>query len=249
MLTRLLALIVMLCVISPAVGDDRLISGDVTYRERMALPTGSTLHIGLVTLPNGEAVVGAGASIPSGGQVPIQFSLAIRSDLAASDRSLGIVAEIRKGTQVLFRNAAAVPVDLTLDQPVHVVVTRQDIDLAEPEPIVDEALVGVIWHVTSIGGSPVSGARPVTLSIAPDLRAGGHAGCNDYFTQATIEGAKVQFGVTAATRKACTPELMTQEGQFFAALGAVNGYERTDDSLRLLDAAGVPLIGLVRTGE
>jgi len=249
MLTRLLAIMVMLLTVGAATADERMITGDVIYRERITIPAGSTLHVGLVTLPGGQPVVGAGASIPPGGQVPLQFSLAIRSELATSGRSFGIVAEIRNGTVVLFRNTTAVPVDLSLDAPIHVVVTHQNIELAPPEPAVDQDFVGAIWHVTSISGSPVTGERPVTLSIAPDLRAGGHAGCNDYFTQATLDGDKLQFGVTAATRKACATDLMTQEGQFFAALGAVGGYELTEDSLRLLDAAGVPLIGLVRTGD
>jgi putative lipoprotein len=42
---------------------------------------------------------------------------------------------------------------------------------------------------------------------------------------------------------------MAQESAFFAALIAVARYEISDDSLRLLDAAEVPLIGLIRTKE
>ncbi len=34
---------------------------------------------------------------------------------------------------------------------------------------------------------------------------------NDYFTQATIEGDTLRFGLPAATRKACSPQLMAQE--------------------------------------
>ena len=39
---------------------------------------------------------------------------------------------------------------------------------------------------------------------------------------------------------------MAQEAAFFAALSAVAAYEQAEDSLRLLDAAQIPLIGLIR---
>jgi putative lipoprotein len=45
---------------------------------------------------------------------------------------------------------------------------------------------------------------------------------------------------------ACEPTIMARESRFFAALAATRAYELADDRLRLLDAAGVPLLGLVR---
>lgn len=250
MLTRLLTLVLSLMLLAGAASaQDISLTGEVFYRERMALPPGTTLHVGLVALPGGRPVVGAGAAIPPGGQVPLQFSLAIRSDVAKSGGSFGLVAEIRQGETAIFRNAAAVPVDLAAPLPVAILVTRTHIDPMPPEPQIDQQLINTTWHVTSIGGSPITGEQPLTLTIAPDLRADGHAGCNSYFTQATIEGSKLQFAPPAATLKACLPDLMAQESAFFAALIAVAGYEISEDSLRLLDAAEVPLIGLVRSGE
>ena len=42
---------------------------------------------------------------------------------------------------------------------------------------------------------------------------------------------------------------MDQERAFFAALAATASYEMSGNSLRLLDAAGIPLIGLVEPKE
>lgn len=250
MLTRLLTFVLSLMLLAGAASaQDLSLTGEVFYRERMALPPGATLHVGLVTLPAGHAVVGAGASIPAGGQVPLQFSLAIRSDVARSGGSFGLVAEIRQGDTPIFRNAVAVPVDLAAPVPVSILVTRVPVDPAPPEPQIDPDLINTTWHVTSIGGSPIVGEQPLTLTIAPDLRADGHAGCNSYFTQATIEGKTLQFAHPAATLKACLPDVMAQEGAFFAALIAVDSYEISEDSLRLLDAAEIPLVGLVRAKE
>lgn len=252
MLNRLLTLMLTIMLFAGAASaQDLTLTGDVFYRERMALPPGATLHVGLVAMPGGQSVVGAGAPIPASGQVPLQFSLAVRSDVAKSSGTFGLVAEIRVGGAAMWRNEVAVPVDLTAPAPVSILVTRTRNEPAPPapEPEIDQTLLNTAWQVTSISGSPIVGDRPLTLSIAPDLRVNGHAGCNNYFTQATVEGAKLQFALAASTRMACLPDLMTQESAFFAALAAVSSFEISEDSLRLLDAAAVPLIGLVRVKE
>ena len=86
----------------------------------------------------------------------------------------------------------------------------------------------------------------VTLSIAADHRAGGNGGCNNYFTEADFDDPPLTFGPIAGTRMACAPEIMAQEAALFAALGATVGYEFSGDTLKLFDAAGIPLVGLVR---
>ncbi|WP_449395063.1 META domain-containing protein [Devosia riboflavina] len=252
MLNRFLTLMLSLFLfVGAASADDLTLTGDVFYRERMALPPGASLHVALVALPGSQPVVGAGASIPAGGQVPLQFSLAIRSDVAKSGAAFGLVAEIRVGGAAMWRNDVAIPVDLTAPAPVSILVTRTHTVpvLPDPEPQVDQKLINTTWTVTSIGGSPTLGVQPLTLAIAADLRVDGHAGCNSFFTQATMDGQKLQFAHPASTRMACEPAVMAQESAFFAALVAVNGYDISDDTMRLLDAADVPLIGLVRTKE
>lgn len=250
MLNRFLTLMLsLMLLVGAASADDLTLTGDVFYRERIALPPGASLHVGLVSLPGGNPVVGAGAAIPAGGQVPLQFALDIRSDVAKSGGSFGLVAEIRVGGAAMWRNAVAIPVDLSAPAPVSILVTRTPNEPAPPEPKIDQTLLNTTWHVTSIGGNPTVGDKVVTLTIAGDLRADGHAGCNNYFTQASMDGTGLQFAPPASTRMACQPELMAQESAFFAALVAVASYEISDDSLRLLDAAEVPLIGLIRAEE
>lgn len=250
MLTRLISIVMSLLLLSSSAFAQSLsLTGEVTYRERMALPAGASLYIGLVTLPDGRPVLGAGSSVPSGAQPPLQFALAIRSDLTGSKKSYGLVADIRLGSTILFRNDVAVPVDLNSPSPTTIVVSRYTGAQPVVEPVIETGLIGATWQVTSIAGTPVSGSRPITLSIASDLRVDGHAGCNDYFTQATIESGGLQFGLPASTKKACSADLMAQERAFFAALDATASYDLTDDSLRLLDGAEIPLIGLIKATE
>lgn len=246
MLIRALAAV--LCLLaSPAWAETITINGSVTYRERVALPPGTTLRVTLIRLTGAAPVAGASASIPTRGIVPIAFALNVRTDLDVLDGSYGVLAEISAGGQVLFRNPVPVPV---ATGPVSILVNYAPQPSGPPEaepPPVD--FLEVEWTVTSIGGRPVSGVQPLTLTIAADLRAGGSGGCNSFFTEATIESDTIAFGPPAATRMACEPVIMDQEFAYFAALSATASYEHDSQGLRLLDAAGIPLVGLVRASE
>ncbi|KKB07278.1 META domain-containing protein [Devosia chinhatensis] len=246
---RLLQIVlVFLAMIVPAWAQPVTISGTVTYRERIALPSGAQLRVTLVTLPEGQSLAGATARIPAKGQVPLSYSLNVHRPLG--NGIYGLVAEIQAGDAVLFRNAAPAPVDPTSSEPVEIVVQSQPRQLARPPaPTFPAALIDTEWTVTSIGGRPTLNGRPVTLLIAADLRAGGKSGCNDYFSEASISEGAITFGPAAATRMACAPDVMAQEAGFFAALEAVAEFDLDGTRLRLLDAAGIPLIGLVREGE
>lgn len=247
--TRICALLAILAALAvPAWADTITIKGSVNYRERIALPQDAWLRVTLVKLDHATPVAGASASIPALGQIPIAFELNVHSDVAIGDGSYGLVAEISSGGRTMFRNPVPVPTDGTGPVPIVVNFAPQP---TPPQPQLPSApdFIDTVWTVTSIGGRPVTGTRSLTLSIATDLRAGGSGGCNNFFTEASIEANSISFGPAAATNMACTPEILEQEAAYFAALAAVSSYESDDKGLRLLDAAGVPLVGLVRTTE
>ena len=248
MIRTLVALLLLL--VSPAGASTTTLNGTVTYRERIALPADAILRVTLVRLDGGSPVVGASANIPTRGVVPIAFALNVHSEVDMFDGSYGLLAEISSGEKVLFRNPIAVPVTQAASEPVSILVNFAPQPAPEPEPAQPAPdFIEVEWTVTSIGGRPAVGPRPLTLSIAADLRAGGSGGCNNFFTEVSIEGETIAFGPPAATRMACEPTIMDQEFAYFAALSAVASFEHDDQGLRLLDAAGIPLVGLVRATE
>jgi heat shock protein HslJ len=104
-------------------------------------------------------------------------------------------------------------------------------------------LAGGDWKVTAIGGAAVPDG--VSVSLAFDLREGrmaGHGGCNRYSAPLTLAGRELAVGPAVATRMACPGAPMEVEGQFFAALARIDGFDVTGEGeLRLL-AAGVPTI-------
>ena len=235
-----------------AVAEDITFTGEVTYRERIALPPDTELWVTLVSMPGASPVVGAAATMAGKAQVPLQFTLNVRSSVIANGGNYGLIAEIRSQGRTMFRNWHPVPVDVSAPAPTLILVTfSPDPPHDPPEQVLPpeetpNPLLDTIWMVTSIGGRPVLRQTEVTLSIAADLRSGGHSGCNNYFTEANFEGPPLSFGPIAGTRMACAPEVMAQEADLFAALMATAGYDLAGDALQLVDPAGVALVGLVR---
>jgi putative lipoprotein len=234
----------------PALATDVTFSGIVAYRERIALPPDATLAISLVHLPDGRRVAGAQTGLGAKSGSPVQFTLHVRSNVLKPNQAYGLLATIRHQGRQLFANSVPTavhplaPTDIVI--PVQFAPAAQEAQAAVPVPAAPNPLLDTIWSVTSIGGDPVLPGSDLTFSITADLRVGGRGGCNSYFTEASFEPGPLSFGPVAGTRMACDPAAMAQEARFFAALAATAGYELDGDVLRLLDAAGVPLIGLVR---
>jgi putative lipoprotein len=247
----------LVALITPALAvEQTTFTGEVTYRERIALPPDADLTVTLVSLDaNGKPyAIGATALIEPTGQVPLQFVLDVRSDAILDDTDYGLIAEIRSGGVPMFRNPVPVRVNPALPEPTMILVNYDPSPVVvapEPPPVVYEPdtsadLFDTIWHVRSLNGHAIDDATEVSLSIATDRRAGGNGGCNSYFTEAMFDGPTLQFGPVAGTRMACDTPVMQQEAQYFAALEATAGYELADEALYLLDAQGNPLVRLVR---
>lgn len=241
-----------LMIAAPAIAADVTFSGQVAFRERMALPPDASLSIALVSLPGQHRVASAHASLGGKAGSPIGFTLNVRSDVLASGGDYGLIAQIRAEGRVIFTNPQPVPVDPATPSGILIPVQFSPAPPHDPPeqilPPVETAnpLLDMVWTVTSIGGDPVLLPSKVTFSIAADYRVGGSGGCNSYFAEADLTGPPLTFSAVASTRMACDPALMDQEARFFAALGATVGYELKGNSLKLVDAADVPLVGLVR---
>ena len=251
-LLRICLALLALFIATPAFAGDVTFTGLVTYRERMALPADAALTITLVSLPREQRIASAHASLGGKAGSPIQFTLNVRSDVIATDGQYGLVAEIWSAGYIIFRNWQPVVVDAA--EPSGNII---EVEFAPPPPHdppkqvlppveAPNPLLDVLWTATSIGGEPVLPQTKVTFSIAADHRAGGSGGCNNYFTEASFATPPLTFGPIAGTRMACDPAVMAQEARFFAALEATAGYDLSGDTLKLVDAAGIPLAGLIR---
>ena len=246
-----LAVLTLLVTLGAASAAQTTLSGEVTYRERIALPENGTLRIQLVDLatPNQPRVQAEGA-IASPGQVPLSFNLTFDDSIFAAGHSYGLKAEILSGGQVWFRNAEALPVNLTTPQAIVIVTSFAGrVDDPVSRPAVDtKPILDVTWTAEEIAGLPVTPGES-TLSIASDMRAGGRGGCNSYFTQAQLSNDSLAFSAVAATRMACNETVMAQEAVFFDGLNTTRFWRLAGDRLELLDAGGKVLMRLRKAGR
>jgi putative lipoprotein len=241
-----LVVLALLVTLGAARAEQTTLTGEVTYRERIALPDNGTLRILLVDLstPDQPRVQAEGA-IASPGQVPLSFNLTFDDEIIAEGHSYGLKAEILAGGQVWFHNAEPLPIDLVAPQAIVVITTFAGrVDDPTARPVVDaKPILDVTWTAEEIGGLAVTPDES-TLSIASDMRAGGRGGCNSYFTQAQINNDRLAFSAVAATRMACGETVMAQEAVFFDALNATRFWRLTGEKLELLDAGGKVLMRL-----
>jgi putative lipoprotein len=221
-------------------------SGQVTYRERIALPPNAQLRLSLVPLAQPKSpVVGATAVIDAIGQVPLQFSFDVRSNVVDDGRQYGLSAQIVSGDTVVFSNAEPVVVNIDEIAPVMILVRP-----IPTEPVVEPVkveLLETIWILDNLSGKPVIGRQPPTLSLSKDGRVGGNSGCNTYFAGATLKGTDLSFGVLAGTQMACSPDLMAQEQAFLSTLANTSAFALDGTRLTLVDASGTAILGFHAT--
>lgn len=234
----------------PALAAPLTLSGEVTYRERIALPPNAVLSVQLLDLTDAAAKtpVRAEAAIASKGQVPLTFTLNFDDKVLLAGHAYALSAEISAGGQVVFRNAEPYPIDPRAPAGPILILVQRAADPA-PAPVVPAtpALLDIVWRAETLNGAPVIEFSELTLSIASDMRAGGKGSCNNYFAQARLEEESLRFSAVAATRMACAEPVNAQEAAFFAALAATATWRIEGELLLLLDAQGTTLVSFNKT--
>jgi putative lipoprotein len=104
------------------------------------------------------------------------------------------------------------------------------------------------WLAEDIRRGAVIDRVQTILEINTNGAVSGTGGCNRFTGRASIASKRITFGPIASTRMACTPAVMNQEGNFFAALGVVRAWriDTVRHKLLLLDGNGNPVVVLAR---
>ncbi|HZY68754.1 MAG TPA: META domain-containing protein [Devosia sp.] len=242
-----LALASLLLGVTPTVAAPVQLPGEVTYRERIALPETAVLSIELVdlALPDRPRVR---VSSPTGpGQVPLAFTLTFEDSLILPQHEYALNAEIEAG-DLTFRNPEPVRVaPLAQSEPVTIVTSlvAQAVEPSSSEPPSEPQqlpLLGITWQATRIGTTPVPPGVDMTLLIESDLRAGGVGGCNSFFSQAAVTEDSFAIGEVSRTQRSCLYERNMLEQSFFEALKASVTWVVDNDTLTLLDSAAKPTL-------
>ena len=103
------------------------------------------------------------------------------------------------------------------------------------------SLEGSEW---SLAGDTGETARSVTFAV--NGRIFGSGGCNRFTGSYKQQDGELTISRLAASRKACSPDIMQKESEFLAMLARVRGAKVEDAQLTLLDGSGADLVTLSR---
>ncbi|MBA3468274.1 MAG: META domain-containing protein [Herpetosiphonaceae bacterium] len=110
-------------------------------------------------------------------------------------------------------------------------------------PSIPANLVGTRWRLVSYGpASAATAALPqteITLELAQNGKMSGWAGCNGYFSSATITGEQLQLSPVGNTDAGCYDQAITsQERAFLDALYEAQTIALVDSTLTIGYPAG-----------
>jgi putative lipoprotein len=222
-----------------------VLSGDVFYRERVALPPNAVLEISLVdvTRPGGLGELVASTQVRPNRQVPIPFEIRYGDDDVDPRRSYAVRANILADGRLLFVNARPQRV-LTLGHPSSVRILMAAVMSVASAG--DNGMVGQEWLAEDIGGRGVVDNVRTAITIGAGGEVTGSGGCNRLRGVAQTDGSSLTFGTMATTRLMCPPAVMDQEGKFLRALDLTREFRLDGPYLKFLDRDGAALVRFAR---
>ncbi|WP_417578661.1 YbaY family lipoprotein [Pelagibacterium sp.] len=249
-----LAALTTILMTASAFGDGLTITGDIAYRERIALPENAVATVALVdvSLADAPAVTIGQDIIDPAGQVPIGFVVDFDSDAIVKGNSYAISARIEVDGELWFINDTRISVDpLAQTEVVSVPLVSARSSQPSADDELDEApvdfdLLGTSWVLTMLGDQPASTDFETTLHFSDtEASLGGVGGCNSYGGTIASQGeGSLIISNVFSTMMACDDAKMSQERAYFDALSIVSGYGIEDGVLTLVDQDGKVLVAL-----
>ncbi|WP_295813446.1 META domain-containing protein [uncultured Nitratireductor sp.] len=194
------------------------ISGELTYRARIALPPESLAIVELRNArePENAKVLAETRIVLDGKQVPIPFALATGKAQLEAGGSYRLRGGVLDGLQIRW-----------LTDPVTIDPEKEKIELgtlilkpyetATPFGMITmDEITGIEWVVEDIDGGGIIDSSRVTLTFDEDGRVGGRASCNSYGARWSEENGKLTISQAVSTEMACAEALMNQEQKFLA---------------------------------
>jgi putative lipoprotein len=222
-----------------------VLSGEVFYRERVALPPNAVLEISLVdvTRPGGLGELVASMQVRPNRQVPIPFEIRYGNDDVDPRRSYAVRANILADGRLLFVNARSQRV-LTHGHPNSVRILMAAVMSVASAG--SNGMVGQDWLAEDIGGRGVVDNMRTTIHVGAGGEVTGSGGCNRLRGMAQVDGSSLTFGIVATTRMLCPPAVMDQEAKFLRALELTREFRIDGPYLKFLDRDGTELVRFTR---
>jgi uncharacterized lipoprotein YbaY/heat shock protein HslJ len=208
------------------------VTGEVLYRERVALPPTAIVEVRLedVSRADAPAVVIAEQIIrPAGKGPPYAFELPYDPATVGVGLSYSVRAEIRDGDKLLFTTTQRYPV-ITQGNPTSgVQIVVQMVGAVEPPASLPPEALDRDWSLRAIQRTTTNIANTtgvgMTIRFSADGKVSGSGGCNSFSGSYTV-GVKQSITIAniAATLKACAPAATALEQEYFNALASAFSY-------------------------
>ncbi|WP_345338849.1 META domain-containing protein [Corallincola platygyrae] len=114
------------------------------------------------------------------------------------------------------------------------------------EKFAEPTITGTYWKLLTIDGMEVTAGESkleIHVVLGAEARAHGFAGCNRYFAQYEVDDSSIRLHSIGGTKRACPSGGMNAEKAFLDALGLVDSYKITGQSMTLFHS-GQPLLKL-----
>lgn len=214
------------------------VSGQMTYRQRIALPPDAVAQVRLIDRAN-EQLLDEQVIETNGRQVPIDFNLHYTQPAPSQQQDYELVATIRDAAgQLLW--AAQTPLAATKGTQ-----TQVFIRLEQAVSDVDE-LIGTTWQLERILRADdtwlhADANETDSIRFADDGRVSGKAGCNSYFGgYEVVDTNELKFSQMGATLMACPNASLADT--FMKMLGQVDSFAVAGQQLYLFADDGAMLV-------
>ncbi len=231
-----------------------VVSGSVTYNERIALPEDATLSVQLqdTSLADASAtVLGEVSYVTAGKQVPLPFAISYDPAEIEENHTYSLSARITDAAgNLLFINDTAIHVitngNPTTDIDVPVILVEDTALLPESETEAEPAAqaVGKTWQWTGFS-DPVNGSQEIPqperyeLTLNADGTANIKADCNMVNTTYTIDGSNITINpLGASTMVACPPDSLADQYLQYLGFARIFFFEGDDMFFDLMADGG-----------
>ncbi len=251
-LVSMLSLAVWL-ILSPslAIAQMDTLSVTITFRERIALPSGAQLEVQILGVAEAEAQSGTIASQRFAmTAVPMTVSLTYDPQVVEDGLQYGVFAAIwtPDGTQMFRASKMFDTTDGSIPPAFDIMLTmRPEAEMTATAP---RRISGVPWAVTEVFGETWPNDDPATLVVDDNMNFAIFGGCNRFSGQITPSVSGLAFPENiAGTLMACPDEIEGLERRFLAALRQVADHVRYGAGLVMTDAQGRAVLHFVERPE
>lgn len=231
-----------------------VVSGSVTYKERIALPDDATLSVQLQDTSLADApatVLGEVSYVTAGKQVPLPFAISYDPAEIEENHTYSLSARITDAAgNLLFINDTAIHVitngnpTTDIDVPVIPVGDAALMPEAETEANPAAQAIDKTWQWTGFS-DPVNGSQEIPqperyeLTLNADGTANIKADCNQVNTTYTIEGNNITINpLGASTLVACPPDSLADQYLQYLSFARIFFFEEEDMFFDLMADGG-----------